>query len=90
MVGREATCSHSYNIENGWIIIDFGVNIKIKPTHYTLSHYTYDRGYIVSWNVLGSCDELKWKLIKKHEGIKKTINEKTNWFGKNTQTVLIS
>ena len=52
MVGRGCEYSFSSNIKNGWIIIDFGETIRIKPTHYTLRHYTFNSRFIKNWDLL--------------------------------------
>ena len=66
IVGREAVCSRSSSKENAWIIIDFGRDKNIKPTYYTLRHWTINQWYIKNWNLMGSVDGKKWVLIKKH------------------------
>ena len=67
MVGRTASDSRSVNdLENAWVIIDFGSKIKIKPRHYTLRHFTSDGWYLKSWNLLGSIDGNNWTIIDKH------------------------
>ena len=72
MVARTAKMSRTrYDIPTPWVTIDFGDNILIKPTHYTLRHYTRDWCYIKNWTVLGSLDGINWEIIKKHS---------TNWW----------
>ena len=52
---------------NSWITIDFGQNIAIKPTHYTLRHSKgWDNSYMKSWSLVGSLDGVCWELISKH------------------------
>eukprot|EP01083_Nonionella_stella_P111630 327592_1 len=36
-VGHRFSC-HSSSVQNAWFSADFGANVKIKPTHYTLRH----------------------------------------------------
>ena len=72
---RTPKYSYSSSIKNSWISFDFGSEMLIKPTKYTLRHYTYDWGYIINWNFLGSLDGISWEIIKKHENHKSPFTE---------------
>ena len=65
MVERTPKCSMSKEIKNSWIEFNFQT-IRIKPTHYTLRHFTLDYSYMKSWNLLGSLDGINYEIIKKH------------------------
>eukprot|EP01083_Nonionella_stella_P122150 367356_1 len=41
---------YSDGIRNSWFSVDFGANVKIKPTHYTLRHSgSYSSNYLRMW-----------------------------------------
>eukprot|EP01084_Bolivina_argentea_P148877 260195_1 len=72
-ISRIPCKSFSKGIQNGFISIDFGQNLKIKLNAYTLRHYKY--GYLRNWNLLGSNDGIEWIVIKKYEN-DETFNKK--------------
>eukprot|EP01083_Nonionella_stella_P159536 520522_1 len=41
---------YSDGYENSWFSVNFGANVKIKPTHYTLRHGTGNSHYLRMWN----------------------------------------
>ncbi len=51
--------------KNSWIIISFTCYI-IKPTHYSMRHYsTWDTEALRTWTFEGSCDGVQtWKLLE--------------------------
>eukprot|EP01084_Bolivina_argentea_P142515 250369_1 len=53
---------------NAWLMVDFGNNLLIKPTHYTIDHCDkLDFEMMKNWNLEGSIDGIKWNVIYKHE-----------------------
>eukprot|EP01084_Bolivina_argentea_P105421 188770_1 len=57
----------SENIQNSWFSVDFGANVKIKPTHYTLRHSGKWSGhYLRMWNFEGSNNGNNWNILKRH------------------------
>eukprot|EP01083_Nonionella_stella_P303155 1048267_1 len=63
---------YSDNIQNSWFSVDFGANVKIKPTHYTLRHGTGNSHYLRMWNFEGSNNGNNWNggdwnILKRHE-----------------------
>ena len=68
VIGRFATRCVSEPEEAAWFSIDFGKQLKIKPTAYTLRHYTsWDTEALRNWNLEASNDGNEWIVIKKHE-----------------------
>ena len=66
MVGRVSTYSRSQNTPNAWVVINFGANIRIKPTCYTIRQNLFNGYFIKKWNLLGSLDGVSWKIICEH------------------------
>eukprot|EP01084_Bolivina_argentea_P015415 28845_1 len=54
------------SMNNAWISFDFGKNIKINPTKYTLRHSSCINFYLRGWDFMGSNDGKEWAVIKKH------------------------
>eukprot|EP01083_Nonionella_stella_P267383 903339_1 len=54
------------NIPNAWISFNFGEKKKIKPSHYTLRHHSWNWGYLRHWNFEGSNDGTHWKRLRRH------------------------
>ena len=51
---------------NAWWYIDFR-NVKIRPTNYTLRHYTsWNIEALAKWQFQGSDDGETWTTIKEH------------------------
>eukprot|EP01084_Bolivina_argentea_P238680 400984_1 len=67
MVSRTSVNTSTLPKENAWIRFDFGGNIKISPTAYTLRH-SKDKNacYLRNWNLMGSIDGVYWKKIMQH------------------------
>eukprot|EP01083_Nonionella_stella_P166120 554419_1 len=58
---------YSDNIQNAWFSIDFGANMKVKPTHYTLRHSGQASHYLRTWNFEGSNNGENWNILKQHD-----------------------
>eukprot|EP01083_Nonionella_stella_P060559 158105_1 len=69
VVGRKfkGSCC-TKNVAHSWFCVDFGANIKIKPSAYTLRHDAHGAGHVIrTWNFEGSNDGKHWKTLKGHE-----------------------
>merc|ERR1711994_635456 len=67
MVANEACDSCSDWTQGAWASIEFVDGVTVKPTKYTLSHYTAYGGYCLrSWAFEGSEDGAQWTVIKEH------------------------
>ncbi|MES1920001.1 E3 ubiquitin-protein ligase HTD1 [Bonamia ostreae] len=54
--------------EKSWISVDFGNNVSILPSHYTLRHYdAFDTEALRNWVLQGSNDNRMWKVLLVHE-----------------------
>ncbi len=69
VVGRDAVRCVSEAKPNMYFVIDF-LNRAIRPTHYTLRHYTsWDTEALRHWRFEGSVDQGKsWVVLKTHDG----------------------
>ena len=83
---REETNSYQYNgwsgpmigrEKNAWFTIDFGENLKIMPTCYTLQHCCSAYGLMRGWNFEGSNDGKNWVSIRRHFNDKSIQYENT-------------
>ena len=68
MVGNKACRSCSSDKQGGaWASIEFVDDVMVKPTRYTLAHWTWnDFNYLRNWVFEGSSDGEQWTLIKQH------------------------
>ena len=67
MVANKACDSYSKIGYGAWASIEFGDGVKVKPTKYTLSHYTfYDFNCLRSWAFEGSEDGAEWTVLREH------------------------
>ena len=54
------------NKKNSWFCVDFKM-FKVRPTRYTLRHYTSHDNYALrKWRLEGSKDKVEWICIKEH------------------------
>jgi len=66
VVGRSAVRCVSRNQAGQYFIIDLK-SVQVKPTHYTLRHYSSaNQEALRNWNLLGSNDGLSWDTLMTH------------------------
>merc|ERR1712013_516755 len=67
MVGNKACYSSTLSREGSWASVELVGDVMVKPTKYTLSHYTGGNSDCLrSWVFEGSRDGAKWTVIRKH------------------------
>eukprot|EP01083_Nonionella_stella_P309779 1098337_1 len=69
ILGRveQSFACNSNAIENSWFSVDFGANVMVKPTHYTLRHDNNNDHFLRSWNFEGSNNGENWNILKQHD-----------------------
>eukprot|EP01084_Bolivina_argentea_P249432 417548_1 len=73
-VGITSSASYAKDVNNSFISIDFGPNLRIQPTTYTLRHFSTEDAYFLrNWMLCGSNDGTNWDPIKIHENDKSFI-----------------
>jgi len=67
VVGRQSVRCVTKPLKHAWVVVDFQ-NYAIKPTRYTLRHYSsWDTEALRNWRLEGSLDGENWTTIRQHD-----------------------